>query len=125
MRTLPPTSADAATPPATRSFDYCFNYFQDFRDVGRLDDLTAPAHLQTSCLQLGFYLASWGMFRGKAELLTYSAKRLAPVVDTIAAARRRCGASMPTTTGRPPNGSCSTWPACCAPSCPAGSRRRW
>ena len=27
-------------------------------------DLAAPENLQMSCLQLGFYLASWGMLRG-------------------------------------------------------------
>ena len=68
------------------SFDYCFNYFGSFHDAGRLGELAAPEHLQTSCLQLGFYLASWGMFRGKAELLTHSAKRLAPAVAAIASA---------------------------------------
>ena len=68
------------------SFDYCFNYFGSFRDAGRVEALTDPAHLQMSCLQLGFYLASWGMFRGKAELLSHSARRLAPVIEAIAAA---------------------------------------
>lgn len=68
------------------SFDYCFNYFQDFHDEDRLDELTTPAQLQTSCLQLGFYLASWGMFRGKAALLNHSARRLVPVVRAIAVA---------------------------------------
>lgn len=28
------------------SFDYCFNYFQDFHDSCRLEELPAPAHLQ-------------------------------------------------------------------------------
>lgn len=68
------------------SFDYCFNYFRSFRDAGDTAALADPDHLQTSCLQLGFYLASWGMFRGKADLRNHSAKRLAPVVDTIVAA---------------------------------------
>lgn len=68
------------------SFDYCFNYFRDFHDTGNVDALTDAGHLEVSCLQLGFYLASWGMFRGKAELLTHSVKRLAPVIDVIAGA---------------------------------------
>lgn len=68
------------------SFDYCLNYFQSFHDDGRVDELVAQDQLQTSCLQLGFYLASWGMFRGKADLLNHSAKRLAPVIAAIAAA---------------------------------------
>lgn len=68
------------------SFDYCFNYFQSFQDEGRAASLTEPAQLETSCLQLGFYLASWGMFRGKAALLQHSAKSLAPAVQVVATA---------------------------------------
>lgn len=68
------------------SFDYCFNYFRSFHERGNVAALASSEHLQISCLQLGFYLASWGMFRGKAELLKHSAKRLTPVIDTIAAA---------------------------------------
>jgi hypothetical protein len=68
------------------SFDYCYNYFRGFHETGRVAALTDSKHLEVSCLQLGFYLASWGMFRGKAELLTHSVKRLAPAVEAIAAA---------------------------------------
>jgi hypothetical protein len=68
------------------SFDYCFNYFQAFHDEGVTAALTSSEHLQESCLQLGFYLASWGMFRGRAELLQHSARSLAPVVEVIATA---------------------------------------
>ncbi len=70
------------------SFDYCFNYFRSFHDAGTADLLGDAEHLEVSCLQLGFYLASWGMFRGKAELLTHSVKRLAPVIDVISGAPR-------------------------------------
>jgi hypothetical protein len=66
------------------SFDYCFNYFRAFHDTGNVAALTEAEHLEVSCLQLGFYLASWGMFRGKAEIRTHSVKRLAPVIDLIA-----------------------------------------
>jgi hypothetical protein len=68
------------------SFDYCFNYFRHFHDTDTAAALVDADHLEVSCLQLGFYLASWGMFRGKAELLTHSVKRLAPVIDVIASA---------------------------------------
>src|SRR3954454_264489 len=51
------------------SFDYCFNYFQSFRERGAIDDLLAPDHEEMSCLQLAFYLASWGMLRGSTDLL--------------------------------------------------------
>ena len=52
-----PNSRDA-------SFDFCFNYFQSFRDRRDIAAIAAPERLEVSCLQLGFYLASWGMYRG-------------------------------------------------------------
>jgi len=65
------------------SFDYCFNYFQSFRETGESAALASPANVQLSCLHLGFYLASWGMLRGSAELLQKSARHLAPVVEIV------------------------------------------
>lgn len=75
-----------ARKPAARysSFDYCFNYFQDHRDNGRLGELAHSSALQVSCLHLGFYLASWGMLRGSSALLQRSVKHLVPVVHVIA-----------------------------------------
>ena len=70
------------------SFDYCFNYFQSFRDARNISLLACPTNLQLSCLQLGFYLASWGMYRGSAELLQKSARYLVPVVEVIASTDR-------------------------------------
>jgi len=66
------------------SFDYCFNYFQRFREERRLNDLISPERLQESCIQLGFFLASWGMYRGSAFLLRKSAKTLEPIIGLIA-----------------------------------------
>lgn len=66
------------------SFDYCFNYFRSFYDRGELPSLVAPERLQTSCLHLGFYLASWGMFRGKSHLLQGSMKHYVPLLQVIA-----------------------------------------
>ncbi len=68
------------------SFDYCFNYFRSFREQDRTADIAAPQNLQMSCLQLGFYLASWGMLRGSSTLLRKSARHYEPVIDVIAAA---------------------------------------
>lgn len=68
------------------SFDYCFNYFQSFRDADRLREMATSEYMQTSCLQLGFYLASWGMLRGSAALLQKSVKALEPVVQVISSA---------------------------------------
>jgi len=67
------------------SFDYCFNYFQAFRSRGEIEALAAPVHLEASCLQLGYYLASWGMLRGSTLLHTKSYRYFEPVVEAIAA----------------------------------------
>ena len=66
------------------SFDYCFNYFQSFRDAENIPLLASADNMQISCLQLGFYLASWGMYRGSADLLQKSARALLPVIEFIA-----------------------------------------
>jgi hypothetical protein len=42
-------------------------------------------HRMLSCLQLGFYLASWGMMRGSGDLLQRSVRDLVPVIEMIAA----------------------------------------
>jgi len=44
----------------SQSYDHCFNYFAD---TPRLD-----SDLEKSCTVLGFYLASWGMYRGSTYL---------------------------------------------------------
>ena len=68
------------------SFDYCFNYFQTYREAGQLGALADGVNLQVSCLQLGFYLASWGMLRGSAQLLQRSVRIYVPVVEAISSA---------------------------------------
>ena len=68
------------------SFDYCFNYFQSFREAKNIVAIADRKNIQLSCLSLGFYLASWGMFRGSAELLQKSARHLRSAVELIAAA---------------------------------------
>jgi hypothetical protein len=50
------------------SFDYCFNYFQEARESGDTAQLADGEHRMLSCLQLGFFLASWGMMRGSGDL---------------------------------------------------------
>ena len=68
------------------SFDYCFNYFQSFREQDRAAEMATSENMQLSCLHLGFYLASWGMFRGSSTLLLKSVKHYEPVVEVVAAA---------------------------------------
>jgi hypothetical protein len=55
------------------SFDYCYNYFQSFHDHTSFRDICSESNIVESCLQLGFYLASWGMLRGSSFLLQKSA----------------------------------------------------
>jgi len=68
------------------SFDYCFNHFQTFREQNKHAELSSPENLQKSCLQLGFYLASWGMLRGSSFLLGKSAKVYEPLIKAVASA---------------------------------------
>ncbi len=63
------------------SFDFCFNYFQSFRDSGEIAAIVAPERLEMSCLQLGFYLASWGMYRGSTQRIKHNSRHLAAVVQ--------------------------------------------
>lgn len=64
------------------SFDYCFNHFQQHRTgVAAWGEATG---MEVSCLQLGFYLASWGMLRGSSDLLRRSARHLVPLIETLA-----------------------------------------
>jgi hypothetical protein len=67
-----------ATNPMDRyaSFDYCYGYFL------RTKDLTKD--VEKSCLVLGFYLASWGMYRGSSFILQRSVKYLQPTIEYIA-----------------------------------------
>lgn len=59
------------------SFDYCYNYFLKTKPK----DITN--NIEKSCLTLGFYLASWGMFRN-SFLLDKSIKHYEPTVRYIA-----------------------------------------
>lgn len=65
------------------SFDFCFNYFHSFYEEDRLEEIVDAKHLQTSCLHIGFYLASWGMFRGASHLLQGSMKHYVPLLEVI------------------------------------------
>ncbi|MFH0733108.1 MAG: hypothetical protein V1773_01500 [bacterium] len=60
------------------SFDYCYNYFYNKRGTELTNDI------EKSCLVLGFYLASWGMFRGSSFLLQKSAKYFQKTIEYIA-----------------------------------------
>lgn len=79
------SGSDGRTPNERyASFDYCFNYFQSFRELGDVSALASPSNVQLSCLHLGFYLASLGMLRGSADLLQKSARYLMRVIEVVA-----------------------------------------
>ncbi len=64
-------------------FDYCFNYFQSFFENNMTNEIASPKNIQNSCLHLGFYLASWGMYRGSSFLLQKSVKYLEELIIAI------------------------------------------
>lgn len=71
-----------------RSFDYCFGYFQRYRDRDGSRSFADEAEIERSCLHLGWFLASWGMMRGSTILHERSLYYLRPVIETIAVAPR-------------------------------------
>jgi hypothetical protein len=57
------------------SFDYCYNYFKTEKYL--------TFDLEKSCLVLGFYLSSWGMYRGSGFLMQKSLQWYKPLIDYI------------------------------------------
>ena len=66
------------------SFDYCFNYFQSFRERKQVRLLASSENMQVSCLHLAYYLASWGMLRGSSFLLQRSVRFYSGLIEYIA-----------------------------------------
>jgi hypothetical protein len=65
------------------SFDYCYNYFHSFYKAKRIEKLADNENLQISCLQIGFYLASFGMMRGSSQLLGRSVGSFKKLITAI------------------------------------------
>lgn len=65
------------------SFDFCYNYFYVFYKENKLFELANKDNLQMGCLQIGFYLASWGMLRGSSFLLEKSARNFSDLIIAI------------------------------------------
>ncbi len=59
------------------SWEHCYRFFQETGRAG-LDRKREPA-----ALQLGFFLASWGMYRGSSFLLGHSYMIHAKVIDVL------------------------------------------
>lgn len=64
-----------------RSWEHCYQYFQKAGPRGLLDDPGQAA------LQLAFYMASWGMYRGSSFLLQFAYTVHVPLVRAIASER--------------------------------------
>lgn len=65
------------------SFDFCYNYFYSFHKKNKLSELANENNIQNSCLQIGFYLASWGMMRGSSFLLEKSVRNFSNLIIAI------------------------------------------
>jgi len=68
------------------SFDHCYSYFRGAFENNEQSELASKTHIQRSCLHLGFYLASWGMYRGSGELYRFSSAALSDVVSIVSGA---------------------------------------
>ena len=64
-----------------RSWEHCYGYFH------RTTPSDIAADRQQAALQLGFYLASWGMYRGSSFLLQHAYTAHLGVIDQIIAPR--------------------------------------
>lgn len=64
-----------------RSWEHCYGFFRQARADG------LAANRDHAALQLAFYLASWGMYRGSSFLLQYANPVHRGVVDLVADAR--------------------------------------
>lgn len=60
------------------SWEHCYLFFRDYKKL-RND----PELLDYACLQLGFYLASWGMLRGSSFLLWKDYKFYKNIILTL------------------------------------------
>lgn len=59
------------------------NYFREFYEQGSIEAIASSINVQLSCLQIGFYLASWGMLRGSSFLLQKSVKHYEQLISMI------------------------------------------
>jgi len=67
-------------PGREQSYDHCFNHFAEAQDL--------EYDMEKSCAVLGFYLASWGMYRGSSFLLKRTnSSYLVDVIQVIQARR--------------------------------------
>lgn len=67
-----------------RSWDHCYLFFQSlFRKTERSNRRLEKDKLDLACLNLAFYLASWGMYRGSTFVLQKDYKIFEEVVSKL------------------------------------------
>ncbi len=65
-----------------KSWEHCYKHFRLF-----LENKNNPEYLDLAALHLGFYLASWGMYRGSSFLIRYDYKIHSAVIRLLAEER--------------------------------------
>ena len=73
------------------SFDHCYKHFQNLKQPPKNEQL------EISMLHLGFYLASWGMYRGSSFLLQKDYTIYAPIVSKVLDSKYQCLRTLDTT----------------------------
>lgn len=64
-----------------RSWEHCYKFFRNN------NPLLNESNLDVACLHLGFYLASWGMYRGSSKLLWKDYKIYQNIITELKANR--------------------------------------
>jgi len=62
-----------------RSWDRCYTFFRKYHENQAQRDTNS----ELACLHLGFYLASWGMFRGSGPLMHKDYTIYRPLIDLL------------------------------------------
>lgn len=65
------------------SYHFCYNYFRNFYEDDNVKEISSSNNIEVSCLQLGFYLASWGMYRGSGKIYYKSNKVYEGIIKKI------------------------------------------
>jgi len=65
------------------SFDYCYNYFKQFYEDDNIEGIIEDEDItRRSCLEIGFFMASWGMYRS-GEIKEKSVKIYEPMLTNL------------------------------------------
>lgn len=69
-----------------RSWEYCYKIFNEAHKANNVDD----KFIDYLCLNLAFYLASWGMYRGSSFLLQRDYKVHKPIIEELLKEKYNC-----------------------------------